>query len=480
MSDPKEQDIEAPDETPEEEQEAGPATTVERTGPCECVINIEADADYLRDRYQEELATLQQEAQLPGFRRGRAPIGLVERRMGKALKGDLVASVAGEAYEDALAEHELNVVSQVESPDFEEMSWEPGQPLEFEFRCEVMPDVEIEADQYKELQIEVPNLAVSDELLEGEMERFAQQFATWEKVTGGVDWDDYVEAEVSAPEAGWQERIGFYPRSEAIGPFAVEGIKGVLVGARPGDEVELTGELGEEGTSGREELAPFAGKKVQLTLIVDTVMRRKIPEIDQALAEKLGMSSVEEVQSLVRERLEANLGEQRDNVARQMVMRRLLEEVEFELPASLVERAAEEEQVRLLVQLLRRGVPRQEAEKRAAESAGATRESVVRRLKATFLLGKIADAERILVTESEVDGQIRAFASRQGWREERAKSYMEERGMVRALRRDMREGKTLEFLLENAHVEEIESEKFMERYGRDSAEEQNDEAEAQE
>ena len=100
----------------------------------------------------------------------------------------------------------------------------------------------------------------------------------------------------------------------------------------------------------------------------------------------------------------------------------------------------------------------------AAEHATRSRESIVRSLKASYLLRKVAEAERIVVTEAEVDGQVRAFAARQGWREERARTYMEERGMIRALRDDMRESKTEDFLAEHGRVTEIPPDEFAKRH----------------
>jgi len=117
------------------------------------------------------------------------------------------------------------------------------------------------------------------------------------------------------------------------------------------------------------------------------------------------------------------------------------------------------------------GVPREEAEREAADTAGRTREGVIRELKATYVLRKVAEKERILVTESEVDSQVRAFASRQGWRPERAADYLEERGMLRSLRDDMREGKTVDFLVENAEVKEISPEEFQRRHEQEHADE---------
>ncbi len=135
------------------------------------------------------------------------------------------------------------------------------------------------------------------------------------------------------------------------------------------------------------------------------------------------------------------------------------------MPESLVERADQRQQARMLVRLLRSGVARDEAEQRVAQAAQGSRRAATGSLKADFILRQIAEREKILVTESEVDSQIRAFAGRQGWRENRARDYLEEQGMVRALRDDMRESKTLDFLIENAEVREIPVEEFQQKYG---------------
>ena len=326
----------------EDEQEADePQVSVERTGPCECVIRIEASADYLRDRYQQELASLQREVKLPGFRRGIAPIGLVERRLGTTIKSDLISSVVGECYERAVDENDLTVVADTEAPDLEDVSWQPGQPADFTFRCEVMPQVEVEESRYKGLKVDAPALAVTDELMEAEKGRFAQQFATWEEVSGeGIDWDDYVEARVSVPDADWSSMIGFFPRSEKIGPLEVEGLKGLLAGAKLGDELEAEARVDEEGAGSEAALAPLAGQTVKVQIAIERATRRKVPDVDDELAKKLGMSGVDEIEQMVQERLEGALAQRKNEIAQQMVIDRLLETLTFELPESLVERAA--------------------------------------------------------------------------------------------------------------------------------------------
>jgi trigger factor len=455
---------------PEEAEEKGVTATVERTGPCECVIRIEATAEHLEKRYQEELDSVHDEVTLPGFRRGKAPVTLVERRMGKSLRTDVVSSAIGEAYAEAVEENELNVVNQVEAPDLDELEWQPGQPLEVTFRCEVLPQVELSEQDYKGLQVEVPVLTATDELFEQEKERFAQQFATWEEVKGkGVDWDDYVEADAALVEGDWSETVQFYPRSEKIGPFKAEALRTALAEAKVGDEVQIEAEVDAEGLPEDSPLAPLAGRKVALKLTLLQVVRRHVPPIDDELARKLGLKDAAEIEQIVRQRLQAAVEERKNELTRSLLVEALMAKVDFGLPESLVERASRQEQLRALVRMLRAGVPREEAEQRAEEESGRTREGVTRRLKASYVLRKVAEKERILVTESEVQEQVRAFAARQGWREERASAYMEERGMLRSLRDDMRESKTLDFLVANARVQEISAEEFSRRHAENHA-----------
>ena len=114
----------------------------------------------------------------------------------------------------------------------------------------------------------------------------------------------------------------------------------------------------------------LAGQEVKVRLEINRVMRQSVPELDDELAGKIGMESVQEVESVVRERLGAALEQRQREITRQMAVRRLLEGVPLDLPPSLVERAAAQEQARALVRMLRQGVPRQEAERRAERGAG--------------------------------------------------------------------------------------------------------------
>ena len=468
MSDSKQKHVTAGqgDEAGKKEAEQGIRTTVSREGSCTCTIRVEVDADCLKKRYEERLATLRKEAQLPGFRTGKAPLELVLRRFGDKIKQEVLGSAALEGYDQAVEKNNLSVVEELESPKPEQMQWQVGESAEFEFKCEVLPVTEFHERDYKGLAVKVPRFEMTEELLRQELNRFARQLASWEKVeAAGIDREDYVEAEVSlasqADEAGrWRQTLGFYPRDKRIGPFSAEGIQGALLDARAGQTVQVDAELPEGADVKESALAELAGEPVKLNVAIKAVYREKVPEIDDQLASRLNLKGVEEIHALVRQRLKERLEAEKKEATRYALMEGVLANIPVDMPESLIKRATADEQKKLIVRALRAGMPRDEVEKLTRETAERAREVAVRNLKAAFLLRQIADRERIYVLDPEVQEQVRAFAARQGWTESRAQRYFEENDLMQPLRWDMREEKTLQFLVENAKLEEVDPAEF--------------------
>lgn len=466
-------------EAPEQEEAAtGVHTTVTRTSAYECTVRVEVEAERLRKDYEEGLTTLQNETALLGFRKGKAPRGLIERRFAKRVKAEVLGTVAGEAYEAAIKENDLTVVAELETPDFEDVEWQVGEPAEFEFKCEVLPEIDLQDEHYKGLTVDVPALEVTDEVFEEEMRRFARQMANWQPVEGqGIDWEDFVEAEVSlvgeGDDSAWSGKLQFHPKDEQIGPFNVPGLKGAVMDAKTGDTLELEAEVDQELAEDAEAaLKDLAGHAVKIKATISGVHRLNIPEINDELAEKIGLQSADEVRSVVRDRLEKRLESQKKEAGEQAVLDAVLERVEMEMPPSLVERAARDEQRKIMVRALRTGVSRDRAEELVQDTASRSRRAAVRQLKMAYLLKRIAEAERIVVLDTEEQEQLRALAARQGWTERRAQRYMEDNDLMGSLREQVREEKTLRFVVENAELKEIDVEEFTRRMREKAAAEQ--------
>lgn len=465
-------------EQEETAEEQGLHTTVTYEDDCRCVIEVEADADFLEKRYDEELEELQSQVTLPGFRQGKAPKGLVEKRLGSSVKDEVLSSVMTDAYEDAVRDNDLHVVAEIDVPDLDEYDWEVGQPATFEFTCEVLPSIELEEDDYKGLEIELPDLEVTDEMVEEEMENFAQRFADMEEVTdSGIDREDEVACTVSVvpdsddEEPVWSGELGCQPVEKRIGPFEVEGLIGGLEGCKKGNAVTLAAKYDpQDEESVIEELEDRESPKLQIEVQIDGVYRHTVPEIDEEFTEEYGLPSPDEIENSMRENLEQQMQQRKDSVRDEMITEALLERVDLPLPDTLVERATAEQQRRIMLNALQQGESRDRAQQIAAQAAGYSREVAVRNLKRSYLMSEISEKERLFVTESDVHEQIRSLAARHDWDEEQAEQYLEENDMMDSMRSNLRENKVMDFLLENAEVKEIPREEWEARYSEEESE----------
>jgi len=456
-------------EKKEPEERKNVRATVTRGDDCRCTIQIEADADYLQEQYEERLSELQAQISLPGFRRGKAPRVLVERKVSGSVKSELLQSVLSEAYEEAVRENGLHVVAELETPDVENLQWEPGQPGQFQFVCEVLPEIELDSKNYKGIEVEVPALEVTSDMMQKEMERFAAQFSTLEKVEEGtIDSEDRVHCVVSLAGDGEQERwskeVDFRPVEERIGPFEVEGLKGSALGAKPGDVLKLEGKCTDEGAA-REGLEELAGRQVPIQVKIEAIYRRKTPEINDEFAEKLNFSSADEIRTLLRQNLEREVEARKKRITDLMILFKIMDSVKVTLPPSLLEKATEDEKRSMAVRALRNGASLEQAEALVRQSKDIPREIAEHNLKKELFLKAIADQERIYVTEAEVAAQVKALAASRGWTERQTMKFLEKENLLGTMRAEMRERKTRQFLLENAKVNEIPPEEFDKRYG---------------
>ena len=258
--------VPAEEEKPQEPQSV--RTTVTHGDDCRCTLEIEADADYLQKDYEERLSSLQSRISLPGFRRGKAPRALVERKVAEPVKSEMLASVLQDAYEKAVRDGDLQVVAELEPHDIESMEWEPGQPAKFKVVCEVLPKLELDKKDYEGLDVEVPALEVDSDMVQEQMDRFAARFGSVEKVEGaGIDIKDRVVCDLSVAREGqgepWVKEVDFSPGGERVGPFVVEGLKGSVLGAKTGDVRKLTGTCTEREAA-PEGLEHLAGRQVPI------------------------------------------------------------------------------------------------------------------------------------------------------------------------------------------------------------------------
>jgi len=380
---------------------------VERSAPCQVDFSASLAGDEVAQERERVVANFLRSAKLPGFRQGKAPRPMVERRFAEQIREDLqerlmhrVWHAVGERDEVRPATDRLRI----------EGSWKDDGSYEVSGDVEVFPEVEV-----KDPGTFTPpefDLEPTETEVETSLTRLRERQGAWEPVEDGVVADDLlVEAEVhgSFPDGGGE------PFSEERSLFRVGAgevfpeIEAAVRGARVGDEVTAERVLGEEAGEERK------GTRVAYTVTVKGLRRRRLPELDDEFARSLGVEEgLETLRERVTQQIRLEKAHLRRDVWRAALVRHLADEKQLPLPESLVHEETRKELVSFAQSLAARGVDPEKAELDWEALQHDARAKVEERLRAELLLDGMAGQLGVEVSEDEVDAELQRQAARMG------------------------------------------------------------------
>ena len=444
----------------EEEQankDAGPQNTVtiEQAGPCKKKVIIEIPPEKIKKATDEQYRELGRDAIVPGFRKGRAPRRLLEKRFGKDISEQIKLKLLSEASDSAIKDNKLSILGE---PDvkFETVTLPSEGALKFDFEVEVMPEFELPA--LEGIEVKRAKLEATDEHIDKEIERIQQLYGLWTPREGGsVKLNDQVIADVVIRVEGSEQEeklsdIEIYVRTSGfVGSIPVEKLDELLVGAKAGDTKETDVDVSK--TFFREE---YRGKKIHLKIEAKDIKWLKAADLDQNLFDRFEVKNVDELREKTRDRLQNELEQRIRSEMTEQIHRYLLDNTEFDLPLDLVADQATTVLRRLYTNLLIRGLSREQIEEQMEHLKASSEEQAKQQLKTFFVMDKVADKLGITVGEEEINGYIAQLAMSRGQRPERLREQMERDGSLAQFKLEVRTDKCVAKLLESAKITEVE------------------------
>ncbi|MBM4080329.1 MAG: trigger factor, partial [Planctomycetes bacterium] len=328
----------------------------------------------------------------------------------------------------------------------------PKNPLKFDVTFEVKPTFEI-AD-YKGLRLVRKSGQVTDKDVDDTVETLRERRAVLSVVEGAtVEANDVIicnaEAAVGS-EAAWKDdNIEVPVAANAVGPVSVPELSKSLAGAKTGETREIPVKLGP--TFPKEE---HRGKDAVLKVALSEIKRPVKPEANDDLAKQFGFDTLADLKTNLRRRIEVDKTAAVQRALEEQVKDRLLQKVDFELPADMLAREADRVLHRVQLRLQYRGVPWEEIEKNVEDLKKSSQEHAQREFRTYFILQEIADKEKIYATESEIEARVALMAQNYGVPAVKMHRRLESDGSLDELRVQMREDKTVAFLLEKAEIED--------------------------
>jgi len=415
---------------------------------CRRELDLEIPADEVSkamERVAKEFARL---ARVPGFRPGKAPIPLIKKRFAEDIKGEVLQTLVPQRVEKAVAEQKLTPVSQ---PQVDKVEYNEGQPVKFRASFEVLPEFAL--GNYKNLEIEMPEMQITDERVAETLAEMQQRAATFTPVEGrAVENDDFVQVKLhGTPEGGGDPLqadsvLCHVGAEETMEPFN-ENLRGANAGDHKNFDVEYPADYPD---------AKLSGKKFHYSVDVLGVKTKTLPEINDEFAKDVSdAASLEELKKKIRESLEHERDHRQKELQREKVLAELVKLHAFPVPDSLVEHQMDVRLERVVRSLAQQGVDpravnvdwvslRRRQEERARDD-----------VKAELVVDRIATEEQIDVTEEELQHELEHVASHGGESAEAIRARLTKQGALDRMKAKLRSDKTVDWLAQNARVKTV-------------------------
>lgn len=448
------------DEQTEEKLEQ--TVKIEDAGPARKKISIEIPASRIADKITGNYEELQAEAAVPGFRRGRAPVRLLEKRFGKEVRNEVKTQLLGESYSQVLEENDFRVLGEPDIKDADKIELPEEGSLSFEVEIEVVPEFEL--PDLKGLKVEKKAFEITDDQVNAEIDRYCDMQGKPKPIDGKTEAGDYITADIEVRTEDGETAIS-EPAKQVFVPGESRKFKGVIAGIliedlghkladqAVGDAVtiEATGPDQHENESLR-------GAKLAIEVKI-TGAERLEPMPVEELITTAGMETEDELKDMIRTNLEQRAEAEQQQDMQKQVTDALLEKVDLELPENTSAKQADRILQRQRMEMLYRGASEQDIEENLAEMRTASTEEAQKELKQFFVLDKVASQFDIEVGEAEINGRIAQMAIQRGQRPERLRDEMARSGQLDQLYMQLREQKSIAKLIEEAEVVEVAADK---------------------
>lgn len=426
---------------------------VQTPEPCRRRLHVEVPAEDVRADYENILRVFLVEGSVPGFRKGKAPRGLIERKYAESIEEEFRHKVVSRSYRDAIKEQGLSIVAVV---GVENVVATPATGLVCDVTVDVAPEFELPA--YKGIAVKRQEVVVTDKEVEDSIDAMRERMAQYHEapeghaaVAGDACQVDYEATADGQPLADAVADAGTF--AAAKDAWAVVGRDGSVVpGLGEAISGSVLGTVRELDTTFPEDHANTAlrGRTVHYRVTVKALRQRAIPALDEAFCKRLGVESEEAFRTAIRQRMEREAERRESGRRRDEIAGYLLRNTTFEVPRTLVEQETRSAVQQIVQDSMRSGMTREQLTEQQAAVVQAATDHAQQRLRVSFILTRVADAEKIEASKSELDGRIALMANGRSIPVEQMRAEVEERYGMDGLANDIRCNKAMDWLLANA------------------------------
>ncbi len=424
--------------------------------PCKKQLRIEIDVETVNAKFDAVAKDFRRHAHLPGFRPGKAPLANVMRSYGDKIGEEAKRTLMSDSYAKALKENELRPVIM---PEVEELQFGHGKPFQYLATLEVTPAFEI--PEYIGIEVEKERRSVNDADIAKALDTLREQRVSYADMDRPAVEDDFIVVNFTGTiddkpitdlikvARGLTEQKNFWlhKTQNPLIPGTVEA----LIGSSKGDKKTVTLTIPDDFI-----YEEIVGKEAKYEIEVVQVKEKSLPELDDKFAKGFGAESMDKLREGVENDLKNELEYSQKKSIRNQCVDKLLGAVNCDLPETIVNEATRAAVHNIVQQNHERGVGKEIIEENKDKIYANAKTDAEVRVKANYILSKIAEKEGIKVTDQELSRQVAAMAAQQKVKPQKLAQQLKDNGTIYQVQEEIMNAKVIDLLEEKAKVTEID------------------------
>jgi trigger factor len=440
---------------------------------CKREISVEIPADVVAKQQEALVQQYSKQARIPGFRKGKVPASMVRSKFSSEITSDVVEHLVPQYFREAVVKGGYRPVSQ---PHIYGLEFTPGEPIKFKAAFEVLPEFEL--GDYKAIKIEKPDVTVTDDQIDHEIQLLQEKQASFDPVDEerGAEKGEFVQVSFEARPKGIEDGLeaegAASKETSAVanpenpdapaqpvqmeevlveigGANTIPEFTEHLAGAKAGEERSFEVSYPEDFYDKR-----LAGLVFDYKVKVNAIKKKTLPELNDDFAKELSpdFQNLGDLKQRFRENMEAELKHKTEHEAKDKLIEELLAKHDFPVPRSMVEHQIDLRLERGLRALAAQGMKTEDMRRMDfGRLRAGQQEFAVKEVKSSVLLAKIAIKENIQITDEELEHEIETMAAQMQQPLEEVKKRLKEDNAVERLRDRMRSEKALNLLYSNSN-----------------------------
>ncbi|MGH7850103.1 MAG: trigger factor [Thermodesulfobacteriota bacterium] len=424
--------------------------SIENLSGTERKVDVVIPVEVVKEKRNEVFGEIRKNARIKGFRPGKAPAGVVESVYRKEILGETATRLVTDSLEGALKEVSAHPISrpQINPPDL----FETDKDFHYSAVFEVLPVFDLA--EYKGLPLKREIHEVREEDVDHTIEHLIEHRAEIKPYEGEkavengdvaiVDFEGTIDGVPvkDLKRSGLQFLVGH----DRLIPEFEENV----IGMKKGETKEFDVSYGEDF-----QITEAAGKAVHYKFSVKDVLKRTLPELDDELAKEVGIEDVSALREQVKEDLKRQSEQQSEAKVRQQVVDALVGKNTVDAPPSLVNEEVGRLARGMIQSLRQRGLNIQTLDD---ASKAALAERALRNVKTSIVLAEIRKKEDIKVTDEDIDRSLSGIAASYNMATEQVREVYRKNDLLEGLEASLAEQKVIDFIIENATIEEVPGE----------------------